>query len=1367
MNDSPPLPSALLKVYAACAKWSLRILAAAWLLLVLAWGALHLWIVPRIGDMRPLLETRVSQALGVPVRIGAVSARSDGLIPTLELQSVVLLDPQGREALRLSRVLAAPSPRSLWNLGFEQLVVEGPELDVRRLADGRVLVAGLDILAPGESDGRAADWLFSQREFVVLRGTLRWTDELTGAQPLALVGVDLLMRNSSRRHSLRLDATPPAAWGDRFTLQGVFRQPLWSGRAGRWQEWDGQLHADFQRVDLRELRRYAQPEWQVDGGHGAVRAWVDIARGRPVGAVADVAVADVSTRLAAGLPPLQLATLSGRLGGRQRDRGFELEARQLQFATVDGHRWPQGNLFVAWDPGEGKRAESGEFRADRLDLALLGTLAGRLPLGEAVHAGLARFAPRGIVDNLQARWQGPLQSPQKYQLRGRASSIEVAATPAAGGSRAGTPGVRNASVDFEATEAGGRAKLSLDGGALELPGVFEDPVLPFDRLAADLQWQVAGDRWSVSASQVRFANADAEGQAQASWRMGEDAAHRLPGTLDLEATLSRANGTRVWRYLPLAVPRETRQYVRESVQQGEASDAKFRVKGPLAQFPFVGGQGEFRVTAQVRNATYAYVPRAPRGQPNWPALSQVAGRLVFDRGGMRVEDATGRFATVPGLRFHADADIEHLERPVVKVNGEVKGPLPEALVLVQRSPIAALLQDALARTVASGPMDLRLKLGLPLAQLERSTVEGAVALNGNDVQLSPDSPQLARVRGTVAFTDKGFSLAGVQARALGGDVRLDGGTRGTAPAESAVVVRAQGTATADGLRQARELGALARLARQANGSAAYVANVTFRKGTPEVQVSSSLQGLALDLPAPFAKAADAPLPLRYENTLLRDAQGALTTTDQLVVELGRTAFVHYVRDVAGAEPRVLRGALALGLGPGESAALPEQGVTANVRLGSVDIDAWERLLDGIALPAAAAAPRPAAGATPAASAAAGPGYLPTVFALRARELTVEGRTLHNIVVGGSREGSLWRGNVDAEELNGYLEYRQPAGSGAGRVYARLARLSIGGAAATAVETLLDQQPVNIPALDVVVEDFELRGRKLGRLEIDAVNRGGGAVVREGGIREWRLNKLTLTVPEGSFSATGNWAAVDAQAVPPGGPRPARVAPERRRTVMNFRLDLADAGQMLGRFGMKDVVRRGQGRMEGQVAWLGSPLAFDYPSMTGTFHVNVENGQFLKADPGLAKLLGVLSLQSLPRRLALDFRDVFSQGFAFDFVRGDITIQQGVAATNNLQMKGVNAAVLMEGKADLARETQDIRVVVVPEINAGTASLVAAAINPAIGLGTFLAQIFLREPLARAATQQFQIDGTWADPRVTKLARPAAEARPETRSAGNN
>ncbi|MET0312349.1 MAG: AsmA-like C-terminal region-containing protein, partial [Burkholderiaceae bacterium] len=365
---------------------------------------------------------------------------------------------------------------------------------------------------------------------------------------------------------------------------------------------------------------------------------------------------------------------------------------------------------------------------------------------------------------------------------------------------------------------------------------------------------------------------------------------------------------------------------------------------------------------------------------------------------------------------------------------------------------------------------------------------------------------------------------------------------------------------------------------------------------------------------------------------------------------------------------------------------------------------------------------------------------------------VEGRILHNVVMGGSRDGRIWRSNGDADELSGYMEYRQPQAAGAGLVYARLARLNIAAAAAGDVEALLEQQPDSIPALDIVVDDLELRGKRFGRVEIDAANRGAGAVQREGGVREWRLNKFNVYMPEATFTASGNWASVNAQPLPPGQRPGPRAAGERRRTVMNFRLDINDSGELLGRIGMKDVIRRGKGRLEGQVAWLGSPLSLDYPTMTGQLNVNVESGQFLKADPGLAKLLGVLSLQSLPRRLTLDFRDVFSAGFAFDFVRGDVTITNGIASTNNLQMKGVNAAVLMEGRADIARETQDLKVVVIPELNAGTASLVAAAINPAIGLGTFLAQMFLRRPLIEAATQEFHIDGTWADPKITKMAK---------------
>jgi uncharacterized protein YhdP len=279
-------------------------------------------------------------------------------------------------------------------------------------------------------------------------------------------------------------------------------------------------------------------------------------------------------------------------------------------------------------------------------------------------------------------------------------------------------------------------------------------------------------------------------------------------------------------------------------------------------------------------------------------------------------------------------------------------------------------------------------------------------------------------------------------------------------------------------------------------------------------------------------------------------------------------------------------------------------------------------------------------------------------------------------------------------------------------------------------------------MDLVIEDFEWRGRKLGRVEIEAVNRTTPGTSQ----REWRLQRLQMRTPEATLNANGQWAAVF------GGSGNAR-----RRTTIELQLELADSGAFIERLGFGKLLRGGKGRLSGELAWSGSPLSLDVPSLDGQLVLALEGGQFLKADAGAARLLGVLSLQALPRRLMLDFRDVFQEGFAFDKIDGDIKLAGGVAGINSLRMHGVSATVLMDGKADIARETQDLRVFVVPEINAGTASLAYAAINPAIGLGTFLAQWLLRRPLIAASTREFHVTGGWDDPKIDRVERKPAQA----------
>jgi uncharacterized protein YhdP len=346
------------------------------------------------------------------------------------------------------------------------------------------------------------------------------------------------------------------------------------------------------------------------------------------------------------------------------------------------------------------------------------------------------------------------------------------------------------------------------------------------------------------------------------------------------------------------------------------------------------------------------------------------------------------------------------------------------------------------------------------------------------------------------------------------------------------------------------------------------------------------------------------------------------------------------------------------------------------------------------------------------------------------------------VLGASRADGFWRANIHAREIDGYFNWRQAGpGETQGALVARFARLEIPRNRIDDFETLLDTTPEALPALDVAAEELILNDRRLGALELEAMNTGSAAAP------VWQLKKLRIRNRAATLNASGSWQT-----------RPGVV---KRATAMDFELQMGDAGALLALFGFPNTVRGGTGRLNGQVRWVGSPMRLDYRSLDGELSIDMGKGQFLKSDPGIAKLIGVLSLQSLRRRLALDFRDVFAEGFAFDRINGNARIDGGIARTEDFEMRGVAAQVRISGQADIAAETQSLRVEVRPELNAALASLAYAALaNPAIGLGSLVAQMALREPLQQLFAYEYDVTGPWSDPQVTERSRrPAVTPAP--------
>jgi uncharacterized protein (TIGR02099 family) len=657
---------------------------------------------------------------------------------------------------------------------------------------------------------------------------------------------------------------------------------------------------------------------------------------------------------------------------------------------------------------------------------------------------------------------------------------------------------------------------------------------------------------------------------------------------------------------------------------------------------------------------------------------------------------------------------------------------------VAQSPVGGWLHNGLANATATGDAELDLGLDIPLQHGGgQATVNGALTLSGNDVHLVAGAPELKDAHARIAFTEKGVTVDAGHARALGGDATFQGGTQ----ADGSLRFTALGTISADGLRKVADEPVLARLASHVSGQSDYKLSIGIAKGQTEFALTSPLAGLGLALPAPLNKPADASWPLSVSTTMsLDEGRPRDTLRVALSQPQGPLLQAEVLRDRSGDVPRPLRAAYAVG------APLPplQPGGVLLLRGPAFNGDAWLSFWRGLSN--GTATPAPAPGATRPAADEMGISYVPSAAALKTPDLFIGGRHLTNVDVMLAQViaagDDVWRSNIVSDQTKGVVEYRPETPSRGAQLFARLDRLSLdahdmdtaanadGAASAPAAEA--SPQTSTVPALDIVVDNFELNAKRLGKLEV--------AATLQSGARDWRLTKLALSTPEARLSGSGRWSGAPV-----------------RHMALDFELELADSGAFLERLGLGQVLKKGKGKLSGAVTWAGSPLALDYPSLAGKLRLEIDEGQFLKADAGAGRLLGVLSLQSLPRRFTLDFRDLFLEGFAFDNVTGDVLIEHGVATTKDLRMRSANAAVLMSGRADLKAETQDLDVIIVPEINAGAASLAYAAINPVIGIGTFLAQLFLRSPLTEAGTRELHVTGSWADPKVDQVEHKAAVA----------
>lgn len=764
--------------------------------------------------------------------------------------------------------------------------------------------------------------------------------------------------------------------------------------------------------------------------------------------------------------------------------------------------------------------------------------------------------------------------------------------------------------------------------------------------------------------------------------------------VDLVVDVPRLGSRNPRRWLPQrGLGPNTRKWLDEALLEIGSAQAVTTLFGEPAGWKDYVPAGSVNSRAVVSGLRLAYAK-------GWPVAENVSGHLEFSGESMTAVAESGQVAgvtlTAPRVRI-AEARNAEIELQLESADADADG-----LARLTRALPLAGVDRALARLQWQGGASAEASIWFPVKRKKDWQLAGVIDFAGAGVELREHGIALDRIYGALPFTRDRLGPARLSASMLGESVSVALDSRFRPDFELSL----QGEFPIRGLVPASWKAGLSGAIEQLAGRAPF--DIAFRSGESpgdrenlELRVTSSLEGVESGLPAPLRKSAGAVWP--FEMTL------PLGGTQQPV----RFA----IDERIAGEWLMVADYWQLGLGLGGTAVdLPiAENFIVEGRLPTLDVDGWLGLL----------------AETAASGLRLGPGEqgagLSGWLDLTVDDLRVQQASLGGVALSLNREDSYWRLNGDGEQIAGSIRF--PASGVADRsIVADMTRLAWPASqrdpsAPPGEPSSLD--PTRLPALDIVVRDLQWGALDLGEFRLSSHRDERGLQIEQ---VTSRRDGLELT-------GSGEWLR--------GADGPF--------SRMRIRLATADLGQTLNRAGFDLALQRGQAVIELDGRWPGSPLDLTLSRIDGGLDLVITDGVIPEASPGAGRLLGLVSLNSIPRRLRLDFSDVFGEGLSFDRVAGHFDLAGGIATTENMRIDAPAAEVRMRGRTDLENRTYDQTLIVRPGVGSALPVIGALAGGPVgAAAGAALQQIFSKS-LGGISEIRYSVTGDWAQPAIVPIA----------------
>lgn len=1032
----------------------------------------------------------------------------------------------------------------------------------------------------------------------------------------------------------------------------------------------GHVYVSMQHMFPAQWQRFfPESTYVIQTGKANVELWFDLNSGKLSSVQSHVHAQPLAWKHHGDPSKHVFQSFSANLDWKNTKKGWQLSGDRVQ-VTLDGLVWPENSFSLEY-----QRAAD-IYRGFTKIVWLRPLFALDLPWSMDI-ANLLRWQPEGELHDLQ--WSC---------TKGQFDTILVRFDHLGWHATDEFPGVQDLSGVLAWQPTSGRLELDSENTTI-IPKNTKP--LTFKMVNAAWNWQRLSNGLRISMDRFVLRHPQLVMSAQGAVDQALSVNDRQ---VRVTAEFYAKDAASLLAYLPTdeLKPKLAEWLMHDVTRIGTAS-GRLEINGKWANFPFDDHTGTFTVQGHVNGVDLLI-------NKDWPVNNDIDADITVNQRHLDANVDHAILQGVPVLQANVGIDGIGLGQEVLLIHGRVQALAADMKAYVFASPLRRRL-NKLSLLELQDPVDLDLSLDLPLyTARDQVYAKGSLSFDHNPGLIHGFAQDISvdQLSGVLQFNEHGLT-----------DGRLTG-TIASAPMsltaesftdpEPHTQINLQGTVTAEELRRTFEFP----LSFLMHGPIKVDSGLTLYDNPAQpayLNLSTSLAGMAIDLPAPYGKSADEQAPLVIKAVFYpeKNIDFSLSYKDTLssVALFGPTKKGLVLR----------KGEIHVGTG---SATLP---ATAGLRIAGkipeFKADAWHKVFSQPQIDQNSFLDHISSVNLEVHHA----WFLDNMY----KDLSIKAQPITS---------NHWALDVQQRNITAQLHYYIKDNVITGHVQ----HLWLDKPQQTVKESHIKLTPANLPNLDLTIDLL-----KVGQIELGSLALKGHRTTDH-----WILEQAHLYTPEYALDAHGDWIMQGL----------------KNKTNVVAKLQIQDLGKSLERLSITPAVHARQGQIDFEGAWTGGYNDFSLARCTGQMQVTFKKGRVSHLDPetekklGFGKLLSILSLQTIPRRLTLDFSDLSEEGYTFDVFKGSFLLKNGIMNTQDSYVDGPVAYAGMTGDLDLQRHLYDIDLRISPYIAASLPVVATIAGGPVAGIATWVASKIINTGMQKISGYTYKVTGPWTDPVVQQV-----------------